>query len=133
MILEEYGFIGNVWVRQNVLPLKGDTAGGHLHYHDHVSLLVSGSLEVTVGDAPPKRFAAPTFIVIKKNHKHHMVALEDNTVFYCVYAMRDVDGQVVDIYQDWNLPNLPGDIPEYTKIAPDHYWGQNDNETQNSN
>jgi hypothetical protein len=49
-VYEEHGFVGNVWVRQNWLILKGDTAGGHAHYHDHVSLLVKGSVEVTVGD-----------------------------------------------------------------------------------
>lgn len=122
-VYEEHGFVGNVWVRQNLLEKAGDTAGGHLHYHDHVSLLAQGSVEVRVESEPSKTFVAPTFIVIKKEHRHIITALEDNTVFYCVYAMRDIDGNVVDIYQDWNLPNLPhDDSPQYTKFAPDHYW-----------
>lgn len=123
-VIEEHGFVGNVWVRQNYLSKKGDAVGGHLHYHDHVSLLVKGSVEVTVGSNEPKTFVAPTFIVIKKERKHQFVALEDDTVFYCVFAMRDIDGNVVDIYQEPNVPNYgPDIIPEYTWAAPDHYWG----------
>jgi quercetin dioxygenase-like cupin family protein len=121
-VVEEHGFVGNVWVRQNWLIKAGDTAGGHAHYHDHVSLLVKGSVEISVDDNAPKQFHAPTYIVIKKNHRHNIVALEDGTVFYCVFAMRDIDGNVVDIYQDANVPDYGEDSPEYTKVAPDDYW-----------
>lgn len=120
---EEYGFIGNVWVRMNYLAEAGDTAGGHMHYHDHVSLLAKGSVEIQIGAEPAKTFVSPTFIVIKKHFAHKITALEDDTVFYCIYAMRDVDGEVVDIYQDWNLPNLPANYtPRYTHCAPDDFW-----------
>lgn len=122
-IIEEHGFVGNVWVRQNFLEKAGDTAGGHTHFHDHVSLLATGSVEVQIETEEPKVFVAPTFIVIKKEFKHKITALEDNTVFYCIYAMRDIDGNVVDIYEDWNLPNLPKSAsPEYSHVAPDEYW-----------
>lgn len=121
-VIEEHGFVGNVWVRQNWLPRAGDTAGGHAHYHDHVSLLVKGSVEVTVNDNAPKQFHAPTYIVIKKQHRHNIVALEDDTVFYCIFAMRDIDGNVIDIYQDANVPDYGDNSPVYTKIAPDDYW-----------
>lgn len=122
--LDEHGFVGNVWVRQNWLMKAGDTGGGHTHYHDHVSLLVRGSVEITVGGCEPKTFTAPTYVVIKKQHRHEIVALEDDTIFYCIFAMRDIDGEVVDIYQASNLPNLPdGNAPQYTQVAPDDYWG----------
>jgi hypothetical protein len=125
-VYEEHGFVGNVWVRQNWLMLKGDTGGGHAHHHDHVSLLVKGSVEVTVGDMPPKTFVAPTYIVIKKQHRHQIVALEDDTVFYCIFAMRDIDGEVTDIYQEGNLPNYPdGELvgPGYTQVDELNTWG----------
>lgn len=116
-VYEELGFFGNVWVRQNWLLKAGDTAGGHLHHHDHVSLLVKGSVEVEVDGSEPKRFKSPTFILIKKNFRHKITALEDDTVFYCVFALRDVDGNVVDIADVANLPNYPnGGAPEYTGV-----------------
>lgn len=121
-LIEEHGFVGNVWVRQNWLLKAGDTAGGHAHYHDHVSLLVKGSVEITVNNNKPKQFHAPTYIVIKKQHRHQIVALEDDTVFYCVFALRDIDGNVVDIYQDANVPDYGDESPEYTKVAPHDYW-----------
>jgi len=126
-LIEEHGFIGNVWVRQNWLPQKGDRAGGHAHYHDHVSLLVKGSVEVTINDGLPKEFTAPTYIVIKKQYRHDFVALEDDTVFYCIFAMRDINGEVVDIYQEANIPHLPdGMAPGYTGAAPDDFWQMKD-------
>ena len=117
MIREELGFVGNVWVRQCYMEKAGDVVGGHLHYHDHVSLLVKGSVEVAVGDSPSKVFTAPTFIVIKKEHKHTIKALEDETIWYCVFAVRDVDGNISDIYDEANVPNYAG-------AAPDGYWDQ---------
>lgn len=132
-VIEEHGFVGNIWIRQNYLRQAGDTAGGHLHYHDHVSLLVQGSVSVQVGDLPIKEFVAPTYIVIKKNYKHTITALEDKTVFYCLYAMRDIEGNVVDIYQDTNVPHLPEDLPSYAGIAPDHYWGEDSNDNDGTN
>lgn len=117
MLREEIGFVGNVWVRQCYMEKAGDIVGGHLHYHDHVSLLVRGSVEVTVGLSKPKVFTAPTFIVIKKEHKHQIKALEDDTIWYCVFAVRDIDGNLSDIYDEANIPNYAG-------AAPDDYWGE---------
>jgi hypothetical protein len=122
-IIEEHGFVGNIWIRQNWLLKKGDTGGGHLHYHDHVSLLVRGSVEVQVGDEPPKVFRAPTFIVIKKQFVHRFTALEDDTVYYCLFAMRDIDGNFQDVFQPENLPNLPSnEPPHFASAAPPDYW-----------
>lgn len=33
-----------------------------------------------------------------------MTALEDDTLYYCVFALRDVDGNVTDIYSGNNSP-----------------------------
>lgn len=115
MAIEEVGFVGNVWVRQCLMEKKGDIVGGHLHYHDHVSLLCKGSVEVEVDGSEPKTFIAPTFIVIKKDRRHQITALEDDTVWYCVFAIRDIDGDISDIYDEANVPNYAGP-------APDGYW-----------
>jgi hypothetical protein len=100
----ELGYFGNIWVRQNVLLKKGGATEGHYHEFDHVTLLATGKARVTVEGFDPKEFTAPTFIVIKKEHKHHFEALEDNTIWYCVFALRDVHGEVTDIYSGDNSP-----------------------------
>lgn len=111
----ELGYFGNIWVRQNMLS-KGEEAPGHEHYFDHVTLLAKGSVRVEVEGKEPKEFKSPTFIVIKKELIHKMTALEDDTVYYCVFALRNVNGEVVDdIYG-------PQHDPLCAWYAPDGYW-----------
>jgi hypothetical protein len=98
MSQHELGFFGNIWVRQNVLEKAGDGLGGHTHNFDHVSLVTKGSVKVEVEGSEPKEFKAPTFIVIRKDYKHKFTALEDDTNYYCVFALRDLDGNVMEIY-----------------------------------
>ncbi len=105
MNFTEMGYFGNIWVRQNVLEKTGDSFGGHKHYFDHVTLLSKGSVEVQVEGNAAKRFDAPTFIVIKKEHEHKVTALTDDVMYYCVFALRDMDGEVVDeMYEDKHNP-----------------------------
>ena len=105
MKYEDYGFVGNIWVRQNYLGKAGDTNGGHAHTHDHISLLTAGSVEVSINEGEPKVFTAPTFIIIKKGLRHKIVALEDKTSYFCVFAMRDIDGDPTDIADEAHMPS----------------------------
>lgn len=104
MLHEDLGFVGNIWVRQNTMEAIGDNNGGHAHQHDHVTLLVKGSVEVQVGEYPAKTFVAPTFIVIRKGLSHKFTALEDNTIYYCVFALRDIDGDPTEIIEERHIP-----------------------------
>lgn len=115
MIFEELGYIGNIWVRQNYLEKAGDKIGGHIHYFDHVSLLAKGSIQVTIDGKEPHIFHAPTFIVIRKQHRHEVTALEDDTSWYCVFAARDIDGNVEDVVDSKN-------DPWFTLGAPNDFW-----------
>lgn len=117
-VVNDLGYFGNIWVRSHNLNKKGDSNGtGHKHHFDHVTLLAKGSVEVTVEGFEPKTFKAPTFIVIKKEYQHQMVALEDDTVYYCVFALRDVDGDVTDIYSGDNSPYGAASDPLKTAAA----------------
>lgn len=116
--IHQLGYFGNIWVRQNVLEKAGDKHKGHKHHFDHVSLLVNGKVSVTVDGHQPKEFTAPTFIVIKKEHRHSFEALEDNTVWYCVFALRDINGDVTDFYSEDHSPygyNYPPNYEERKK------------------
>jgi hypothetical protein len=104
MISHELGFFGNIWVRQNLIEKSGEFHDGHKHHFDHVSLLTKGSVEVEVDGHPPKRFTAPTFIVIKKELNHKFTALEDDVNWYCVFALRDLNGEVIEIFGDQHNP-----------------------------
>jgi hypothetical protein len=114
--MSELGWFGNIWVRQNNLPKSGDFYDGHVHKFDHVTLLVSGKVYVEVEGHEGKEFSAPTFIVIRKEHKHKMTAMEDNTVYYCVFALRNLDGDVIDdIYGNHHDPMSASSVA-------DNYW-----------
>lgn len=103
--IDQMGFFGNVWVRSHSYAKAGDTnGGGHKHNFDHVTLLAVGSVLVEVEGQEPKVFEAPTFIVIDKDHKHKFTALTDGVVYYCVFALRDVDGNVLEMYDPSNSP-----------------------------
>lgn len=112
----DLGYFGNIWVKQNLLLKNGDNGGGHAHRFDHVTLLCQGKVKVEIEGHPPKEFTAPTFIIIRKEHQHRITALADNTIYYCVFALRDINGEVVDdIYGEQHDPTCT------MAVDPD-YW-----------
>jgi len=114
--VDQMGYYGNIWVRSHFFKKAGHTnGGGHKHNFDHVTLLAVGSVLVEVEGQKPKTFDAPTFIVIDKDHSHKFTALTDGVVYYCVFALRDLDGNVTsDLY---SKENSPMDIPFFANIT----------------
>jgi hypothetical protein len=103
----EAGFYGNVWIRKLYFKDTGVVHDGHSHNHDHMSILVKGSVVVEIEGYKPQTYHAPTFITIKANDHHKIVALEDDTIWFCVFAMRDTDGlSAEEYYGDANNPRL---------------------------
>jgi hypothetical protein len=94
-MLSEIGYFGNIYVRQNRLA-AGQTFGGHKHHFDHVTLLAQGKVKISMDGMEPKEFSAPTFIVIRAESRHKITALEDDTLYYCIFALRNIDGEVID-------------------------------------
>ena len=89
------GSVANIYSRMMHFEKAGDIEGGHTHDFDHLTLLASGALEVTV-EGVASEFVAPHMIYIHKDKVHELVALEDNTVAYCIHAMRDSGGVLLD-------------------------------------
>lgn len=87
----QIGCVANLWSRQMHFMRAGDIEHGHTHQFDHLTLLAAGSLRVTV-DGVVSDFTAPKMIYIHKDKNHELVALEDNTVAFCIHALRDKDG-----------------------------------------
>lgn len=89
-----FSLVGNIYTRQMHFKSKGDVEHGHTHPYDHMTLLAKGSVEVSV-DGEVSVFTAPHIIWINADKAHKLTALEDNTVAYCVHAVRE-DGEIVD-------------------------------------
>lgn len=96
------GSVANLFTRQMHFLKAGDVEYGHTHDFDHLTLLASGKLQVTV-DGKATEFTAPQMIYIAKDKRHELVALEDNTVAYCIHALRFGEN-VEDIIDPEMLP-----------------------------
>lgn len=83
--------VDNVFVKLHHFLRVGDTHQGHAHTFDHITLLSSGAVRM-VHDNGEADFKAPHLIVTPKGITHQFIALEPNTVFCCVHAIRDGGG-----------------------------------------
>lgn len=93
--------VSNVYCRLMNFRKKGDQELGHYHSYDHGTLLAKGSLlvEKTDDNGNPlesRVFTAPTFIFIKKDVRHVLTALEDETIATCIHALRTIDETIID-------------------------------------
>lgn len=84
------GCVANLFSRMMVFEKVGDIELGHTHQFDHLTLLASGGLKVTV-EGVTTEFTAPQMIYISKDKVHELVATQPNTVAYCIHALRDKD------------------------------------------
>lgn len=83
--------VDNVFVKLHHFENAGDTHQGHAHVFDHITLLASGSVKM-VHDNGEAEYKAPHIIVTPKGITHQFTALEANTTFFCIHAIRDGDG-----------------------------------------
>jgi len=89
--ISEFKIVDNIFVKMYCFQFKGDTHNGHSHTFDHITLLSSGSVKM-IHDNGEAEYKAPYLIVTPKGIKHQFIALEPNTAFCCIHAIRDGDG-----------------------------------------
>ena len=90
------GCVANLWSRMMHFRKAGDVEQGHTHQFDHLTLLAKGRLQGTV-EGKVSEFTAPHMIYIHADKMHELVALEDDTVAYCIHALHDIGtGDILD-------------------------------------
>lgn len=90
------GCVANLFSRMMHFEKAGDIEIGHTHQFDHLTLLAKGKLKVTV-DGVASDFTAPHMIYIHKDKVHELEAITDETVAYCIHALRDKeDNEILD-------------------------------------
>lgn len=104
------GAVSNIFSRMMHFKKAGDIELGHKHHFAHLTLLASGSLKVIV-EGEETIFKAPHMIYIHADKKHQLVAVEDDTVAYCIHAIRDANtGDILD-------PSMiPNGIPDGNEL-----------------
>lgn len=103
---------GNVFIRPSRMLAKGEIVQGHKHNFDHTTIVFSGAVRIkgTLPDgtvierefrSPRPDWAGPSHALIKAEVGHEITALEDGTIFWCVYSHRDPQGEVWQNYTGW--------------------------------
>lgn len=94
--------VSNLFSKMMHFKKAGNVEYGHCHKFDHLTLLANGSLRVTIGGIATD-YQAPHMIYIRKDVEHQLEALEDNTVAFCIHALRNGEG-VDDIIDPDSIP-----------------------------
>jgi hypothetical protein len=114
------GCVANLYSRMMHFKTAGDVEHTHTHTFDHLTLLAAGSVKCVVNEQETI-FKAPHMIYIAKDARHAFTALEDNTVAYCIHAMR-IGENIEDIVD-------PSMIPEGVSVPYEvcHWWSPKEN------
>ena len=86
-------FSSGVYAKETRIP-AGFILVQHVHKHDHLSILASGSVEMVV-DNVKSVIHAPACLTIAAG-KHHGIKSLTDVVWYCVHATNCTDENEVD-------------------------------------
>jgi len=86
-------FSSGVYAKETRIP-AGFVLVQHVHKHDHLSILASGSVEMAV-DGVKSTIHAPACLTIAAG-KHHGIKSITDVVWYCVHATDCTDENGVD-------------------------------------
>lgn len=83
---------GDLYIRAHHFVSAGDVHQGHQHKIDHVTMLARGAVTVRYGaEGKSVDYTAPALIEIDKDVFHQLTALEDDTMYFCVFSTAGID------------------------------------------
>lgn len=88
---------GNLGIRQFSSERKCENSGIHKHNYDHMTMCISGWVLVTTGDKT-KELSPGAYCHVEAGIEHSVKALEDKSMWYCIFSHRDFDGMVSQSY-----------------------------------
>lgn len=101
---------GNVYIRPIRLEKAGDFTPGHTHNFDHTTIIFKGAVRVVAtspdGSTRTADFPFEDSFLVKADVLHEITALEDDTVYWCVYSHRDAQGEVIQEYTGFDKAYL---------------------------
>lgn len=107
--------LGNIFVRTGGPLQNGEVVHTHCHNFDHVTYIPHGSAIIEQMTPPTDENPSGTvlqavtksadegrnFVLIKAECWHRITALEDGTIYHCIFAHRNPQGDVVQEYDGW--------------------------------
>jgi quercetin dioxygenase-like cupin family protein len=84
---------GDLYIRLHRFVKAGDVHRGHQHKIDHVTVVCRGTVRVRFGPEgrEVREYKAPALIEIDKDVFHQLTALEDETMYFCVFSTAGID------------------------------------------
>lgn len=89
----QHHFSSGVYAKQTIIP-AGITLTQHEHGFDHLSILASGMVIVSV-DGEENVVTGPACMTITKGRSHAVTALTD-AVWFCIHKTDDTNPDTVD-------------------------------------
>lgn len=83
----EFSEADDIFIKQMSLPKKGMVVPQHAHTYDHYTMLARGTLKVMANGVELGTFTAPKPIFIASYTKHLLIAMEDDTLAYCIHNL----------------------------------------------
>lgn len=101
---------GNILIRQMCFTTEGYVHEGHEHNFDHTFFPYVGEFEIerltpdneierTVKVSAGKPF---NWVLIKAGVRHRVKALTAGAIGHCIFAHRNPQGEVVQVYEGWH-------------------------------
>ena len=87
----EFAEVDDIWVRAYSVAKANTVMSQHVHIHDHITLVSSGSIEAWQDGESIGVFNAPSIVKIPAGKKHAFLALTDNVVVCCLHNLRGTD------------------------------------------
>lgn len=81
----EFHDADGIAIKQMYIPERGIRVPQHSHTYDHTSMLARGKVALYANGVYGGVFRAPCGILIKAGVMHEFMALEDETIIYCIH------------------------------------------------
>ena len=100
---------GNIFIRQGELGKAGSFTVGHKHNFDHTTYITRGSFLIEKLDEEENVIKSVTksardgynWILIEEGVKHKITALEDDSMYHCIFSHRNPQGDILQEYDGW--------------------------------
>lgn len=89
----EHYFGGGAYIKSTSIP-AGRILGQHVHAHDHLSVLVSGTVRLWIDGVPELHSGYETLLL--PAHRLHVVEAITDCIWLCVWAIDKTDPFGVD-------------------------------------
>jgi quercetin dioxygenase-like cupin family protein len=96
----EFAEVDGMWVRAYTLEKRNQVAAQHVHDHDHITLLASGSVAFWRNGEQVSQHDAPAILTVPAGAKHAFVALSDNVVLCCLHNLRGASSPASSIMNE---------------------------------